>query len=187
MKLHFTIAALFTLAVTFKLAAADVSTPSVVAPTQRHLTELLAYFDEPRFMENIVVVGWLCTASIKEQEAYTFEFNDSTHDLENFITLNLFTKGLFLTKEDCPVVEINEKEDREFNYSNGITLKINREQVAQLRELSGQLVTLRGDYFSWHNVISMESSFKSGVLQVKVMAAGNQRFQGAFGPIKEKE
>lgn len=168
------------------LAGADeVNSTTTIAPTQRHLTELLAYFNEPRLMENIVVVGWLCTASFEEMEAYAVE--DESTDLETLVLWNLFTKGLFLTKEDCSAVKINGEEVREFNYSNGITLKINPEHVEQLRELSGQLVTLRGDYFSWHNVISMESSFKSGVLQVKVMAAGNQRFQGAFGPIKEKE
>ena len=185
MKLKYMIVALFSIAATLKLTAEEISTPLVTEPTQRHLSELLAYFDEPRLIENVVVVGWLCTADFDEMAAYALE--DENTNLEKLVLLDLFTKGLFLTKEDCSVVKVNESEEPEFNYSNGITLKIKPEHVEKLRAFSGQLVTLRGDYFSWHNVISMESSFKSGEFKVKDIAVGNQRFQGEFGQNKVKE
>lgn len=185
MKSNYMVAAFFSVAFTLQLVADEVSTTLIADPTQRHLTELLTYFDEPRLMENIVVVGWLCTASFEKQDAYALE--DDSYNLDAVIVDIFFGKGLFLTKEDCSAVEINKEEERYFNYSNGIELKITAEQIAQLRSLSGQLVTLRGDYFSWHNVISMESAYKSGVMQVKDMAAGNQRFQGVYGPDKKKE
>lgn len=152
--------------------AKQTTAPSSAEPMQRHLTELLAYFSEPRLMENIVVVGWLCDG-----------WGNSVSEIDNNAWVG-FRPGLFLNQQDCTD---DGADGVSLNYSNGIELKIELTDAERMRGFVGQLVTLKGDYFSWHNVISMESSFKSGVMHVKDMAAGNQRFQGAFGPVKEKD